>query len=229
MTSSSQPPPAPRTTRPLGFQCPLRGACFDSHPAPFASYAACNRAVAQYLESHNPAERRRLAAALYRRFLPLVRKTLHRFCHPFRRSSRCYPGACLPEELVGESYLAFRKTLDQFDPNRGIDFVGYASRRLYWHLEHRARQLQQGRNYLEISERRDHPTSAADEEERLLNRLLAQELVAKLTPSEAQLLEQHLAGHPLRELAERNGVSEVALRKRLERLRRKLKAFIERP
>jgi RNA polymerase sigma factor (sigma-70 family) len=179
-----------------------------------------------YRSANTEAQRLRIARDLYLRFLPLVRKTLYRFCHRFRPSSRCYSGACLPEELLGDSYLAFLKALEEFDPNRGVDFVGYASQRLYWYLEHRARRLEPLRRQLDISDRHDHPTPASDEEERLLDRLLTDDLLARLSLEDRTLLRRYASGYRLAELARENRISEPALRKRLERLRRRLRALI---
>lgn len=222
---SPTPEPPPGHPR-AGFTCPLRGPCFSAAPSPFSSYAACNRAVSSYLATTPGPQRQRIARELYLRFLPLVRKTLYRFCHRFRPASRCYSGACLPEELLGDSYLAFLEALDEFDPGRGVDFVGYAGQRLYWYLEHRARRLERARRRLEISDRCDHPVSGSEEEGRLLDRLAAEELLARLSPEDRTLITAYASGYRLRELAKENGTSEEALRKRLERLRRRLRAVL---
>ncbi len=222
--SPTPEPPGPQPA--AGFTCPLRGPCFSAARSPFSSYDACNRAVSSYLATTAEPQRHRIARELYLRFLPLVRKTLYRFCHRFRPASRCYSGACLPEELLGDSYLAFLKALDEFDPARGVDFVGYASQRLYWYLEHRARRLERAHRRLEISDRRDHPVSGSEEEDRLLDRLVAEQLLARLSPEDRALFRAYASGYRLRELAKENATSEQALRKRLERLRRRLRALL---
>ncbi|GBD31802.1 MAG: hypothetical protein KatS3mg081_1546 [Gemmatimonadales bacterium] len=229
VTRNAQPlpttTPLPRRT-PTAFTCPLRGPCFASALSPFPSYKACNRAVAAYRSAKDEQHRQRIARHLYLRFLPLVRKTLYRFCHRFRPASRCYSGACLPEELLGESYLAFVKALEQFDPKKGLDFVGYASQRLYWYLEHRARRLQPAGSQLEISDRRERPASASEEENRLLDRLLAEDLLDRVSPEDRALLRRYASGYRLCEIATQSGTSEHALRKRLERVRRRLRALV---
>ncbi len=221
---SPTPQPGPHTR--AAFTCPLRGPCFSAAASPFSSYAACNQAVSSYLAATTEAQRQFIARELYLRFLPLVRKTLHRFCHRFRPASRCYSGACLPEELLGDTYLAFLEALDHFDPSRGVDFVGYASQRLYWYLEHRARRLERARRQLEVSDRRDYPVSGSEEEDRALDRLLAHDLLDKLSPEDRTLLRRYAAGYRLCELATQNATSEQALRKRLERIRRRLRALL---
>jgi len=130
------PEPRAITSRhsPARFECPLRSACFAG-ARPYTSFRAANRAAARFHACACPATRERHATRLYERHLPLVRKTLARFC----ATSHCYPGGCQVEDLVGESYLAFREALDRYDPAYGVDFVGYLSQRLFWMLEHRAR------------------------------------------------------------------------------------------
>ena len=144
-----------------------------------------------------------------------MRKTLARFCG----ISRCYPGGCLPEDLVGESYLAFEQALERFSPAYGVDFVGYLSQRLYWALEHRVRGL---RRRLVAQ----HVTSDVrpDEEEELrLTHVAVTEALGRVTAGEAELLEREAAGYTDRELASAAGVTPAAMRKRLERLRRRLR------
>jgi RNA polymerase sigma factor (sigma-70 family) len=175
--------------------------------------AAANRAAAQLHACGSPATRERLANRLYERHLPLVRKTLSRFC----ARSRCYPGGCQVEDLVGESYLAFRQALDRYDPAYGVDFVGYLSQRLYWTLEHRVRGQwnRPVRSHAADVEARDR------EEERALDRVMAADVLARLEAADADLLMRHAAGYTARELAEGAGVSGAAARKRLERIRRR--------
>ncbi len=93
------------------FQCPLRGSCFAPAGLPFPSSHATNEAVTRYKSCDWAPVRRRRADQLYLRHLPLVGKTLARFC----QRSRCYPGGCLIEELVGETYPIFRQVLDDYD------------------------------------------------------------------------------------------------------------------
>lgn len=201
------------------FHCPLRGPCFAAAGVPFPSYRAANEAIARYQACPSATARQRRVAQLYLRHLPLVRKSLSRFC----ARSRCYPGGCLIEDLGGETYPAFRQALEEYDPSFGVDFAGYVSRRLYWVLQHCARRLGraawQGQG-LELAD----PPSSDLEEERLLDRLLAQDLLGQLDAEEAELLVRHAAGHTHRELAASNGLSPAAARKRLERLRARLRA-----
>lgn len=204
------PRQAPRSAQ--RFECPLRQACFTS-ARPFASLAAANRAAAQFHACRSAATRQRLANRLYERHLPLVRKTLSRFCAPLR----CYPGGCQVEDLVGESYLAFRQALDRYDPAYGLDFVGYMSRRLYWMLEHRVR----GQWNRPVRGEAADVEAPDREEERALNRLTAAEALARLDDTDAELLARHAAGYTARELAAAAGVSPAAARKRLERVRRR--------
>jgi RNA polymerase sigma factor (sigma-70 family) len=123
--------------------------------------------------------------------------------------------------------LAFLKALDDFDPGRGVDFVGYVSQRLYWYLEHRARRLERARRLVDLSDRREHPSSGAEEEDRLLDRLLADDLLGRLSPEDRVLLRCYASGYNLWEIAKQQGTSEPALRKRLERLRRRMRALVD--
>lgn len=210
-------------TSPGVFLCPLRGACFAAASHPFRSYAAANDAVARYQAAVTDSERYARARSMFRRCLPLVRKTLHRFCHPFRAESRCYPGACLPEDLLGETYPLFRRALDEFDPSVGVDFLGYVSRRLYWGLEHRARRTEQARH--EATGMDPDELSQPAEENRLLDRILIDELIARLDPEDADLITRYAAGHSCEELAQWAGISNAAVRKRLQRVRSRLRAL----
>lgn len=130
------------------------------------------------------------------------------------------------EELVGESYLAFRHALDRYEPAYGVDFVGYLSQRLYWMLEHRARRLRLGQE-LQLEARQVEP--ADREEEEALNRVLATDVLATLAPADAELLARHAQGQTDRELAAALGASPAAVRKRLERLRRRIRARLVAP
>lgn len=199
---------------PSRFECPLRSACFAA-ARPYSSFRAANRAAARYHACTCTETRELHATRLYERHLPLVRKTLARFC----ASWRCYPGGCQVEDLVGESYLAFRQALDRYDPTYGVDFVGYVSQRLYWLLEHRARD-HQGRALCVDAE---DPEAFDAEEDRALNRVLAGDVLERLDPADADLLARDAAGHSDKELAAAAGVSPAAVRKRLERLRRRVR------
>ena len=208
------PKPRAITTRhtSVRFECPLRSVCFAG-ARPFSSFRAANRAAARYHACTRPETREQHAARLYQRHLPLVRKTLARFC----ASSRCYPGGCQIEDLVGESYLAFREALDRYDPAYGVDFVGYLSQRLFWMLEHRARHQRDRAFRLDVG-----AISASDhEEEQALNRVWAEDVLSRLDPADADLLVRDAAGHTDKELAAAVGISPAAVRKRLERLRRR--------
>lgn len=206
------------------FRCPLRGTCFRSPGPAYVSYEACNAAVMQYRAAADPAERDARLRELYQRCLPLMRKALHRFCHPYRPASRCYPGACLPEDLVGETFPIFRDVLDEYDPSRGMDFVGFASQRLYWRLRRRAQELVRPQDTAATSaEPLPQPAQPDAEEARLLDQLLIEQLLERLSPDDAQLLRRYACGYRSDELARWAGVSPAAVRKRLERLRRQLR------
>lgn len=196
-----------------GFECPLHRPCFTRARA-FPSYEAANEAVRHY---HGlPDEKREeAAAALYERHVPLVRKTLARFC---RRSS-CYPGACLVEDLVGESFLAFRKALDAYEFSYGVDFIGYLSRRLYWSLEHEIRGAASEPQTRTAPPEVEAPSHQADE---ALTRVLAQTVLERLDAGDAELLVKAAGGWTHTELAADLGISAAAVRKRLERVRRRL-------
>ena len=212
---SVTPTPTLATNQPrLGFECPLRRRCLGGG-TPFGSFHAANRAAGRYHACGCPDTREALAAELYGRFAPLVRKTLARFCG----ISRCYPGGCVPEDLIGESYLAFHQALERFDPAFGVDFVGYLSQRLYWALEHRVRDL--GRRL--VAQHEPDDVRASEEEDVALTRVAAAEMFGRVTAVEAELLMQEAAGHTDRELASAAGVTPAAIRKRLERLRRRLR------
>ncbi len=208
-----------RPTANGGFQCPLSGQCFQTPGLPFPSCQEANEAVARYRSAASVTARRRLANRLFLRHMLLVRKTLARFCW----KSECFPGGCLVEELVGESYAIFRQALDDYEPSVGIDFLGYASRRLYWGLEHCARRHERALLRAPPSEMADPPAPRYAEEDRHLDRLLARKLLACLDAGDATLMADHAAGYSCQELARAAGLSHAAVRKRLERLRARLR------
>ena len=201
----------------VSFQCPLRVVCGK----PFSSLRAVNGAVSRYKSCRPAAARRHQAGRLYLRHLPLVRKTLARFCP----RSRCYPGGCLPEELVGETYPIFLQALEDFEPAVGVDFVGFFSQRLHWRLQHRARRLCRLHHRAPPPQLMEEPAQQHDEEDRVLDRVMAHELLAHLAASDALLMARYAAGHTSAELAESLGISTAAVRKRLERLRARLRTL----
>ena len=203
------------------FQCPLRSSCYGASGEPFASYRAANEAVSRYQSCTLAAQRCHQAEELYLRHLVLVRKTLARFC----QRSRCHPGACLPEELTGDTYPIFQQALENYDPSLGVDFLGYVSQRLYWGLQHCTRRLDSTQVRAPLAEMAEEPALRHAEEERVLNRVLAQWLLAQLDSSDALLMARYATGYSCRELAEALGISHTAVRKRLERLRTRLRAI----
>jgi RNA polymerase sigma factor (sigma-70 family) len=205
------------------FQCPLCSSCYGAHGEPFPSYRAANEAVARYQSCTLAAERRRQADQLYLRYLPLVRKTLARVC----LRSRCYPGVCIPEELMGETYPIFQQSLDDYDPSLGVDFVGYVSQRLRWGLQHCARRLEKTQFRSPPPQVAEDPIPGHIEEERVLDRVMAHDLLSRLGSSDALLIGRYAAGHSCGELAEAFGITSAAVRKRLERLRTRLRALAE--
>lgn len=208
--------------RPSGlFQCPLRGSCFAAAGPPYASAQAANEAVARYKACPQAEARRRQGEELYLRHLLLIGKALARFCHP----AACYPGGCRVEDLIGDTYPVFREILDEYEPSYGVDFLGFASQRLYWRLEHRARRLERAMYRAAPLESVEPLSPSETTEERLLNRAMAQELLSHLDERDAALMTRYAAGHSGRELAESEGMSSAALRKRLERLRARLRSL----
>jgi len=205
------------------FVCPLRGPCF-SDATPFPCLEEANQAVEEYHRIPDGADRDRRAAELFERFLPLVRKSLRQFCHPFRPNSGCYPGACLPEDLVGETYPIFRDVLEGYDSSRGVDFVGFALQQFYWGLEHRVRPMERVAARQAPWGDRDYAVWD-DEEERLFRRILTAELLERLEPEDADLITRDAAGHTSEEMGRVAGISPAAVRKRLERIRRRLRAL----
>jgi RNA polymerase sigma factor (sigma-70 family) len=212
--------------RESGFGCPLQGPCFSQATAGFSSYEAANQGVAGYLASATTEERDARAIVLFQGMLPLLRKTLRRFCPPARAASRCDPGGCLPEDLVGESYLAFREVLDLYDPTRGVDFVGFATQRLYWNLEHRARPLE--RSLAETAGGSlDNLLARENEEDLVLRSVVADDLLSRLERADAEILMQDACGYDCKEIAAGAGISATAVRKRIERARGKLRELGE--
>lgn len=209
-----------------GFCCPLRGPCFPAAATPFPSIEACNRAVARFRAALTSHERHARARWIYRRCLPLVRKTLHRFCHPYRPSSRCYPGGCLPEDLIGETYPIFWRTLNAYDPSVGVDFLGYLSWHLFWGLEHRARRLERRHEEMPRVEPAAEEGPQQTAEDRLLDGMLVEDLIGRLEQADAELITRYATGHTCQELAAWAGISNAAVRKRLERLRARLRAMV---
>lgn len=210
------------------FLCPLRGGPFADPPAPFEDVEAANAAAERFRDARGE-ERERRARELYLRHLPLVRKTLAGLCY---RCS-CYPGACHVEDLVGESYPVFRDALERYDPSYRVDFVGYMSRRLSWRLRTRLERLEEWRSATSLplqgdllpgSESGEPRSDGGSGERAVLARVLRDELLGGLTEEEAELLERRYErGYTARQIAEEIGVSHAAVRKRLERIRRRLR------
>jgi RNA polymerase sigma factor (sigma-70 family) len=178
--------------------------------------------VRVYQAQTDPAERARHANELYARHLPLVLKTLHGFCKP----GSCYSGGCSVEDLVGETYSAFRGALDEFDVQRGVDFLGFAARRLYWELRHRIRETRR-KSPLEEGGSTDDPERPTAEEDRILDRVLIEELFTRIPSPDQRLLEfRYGQGCSCRETAEKMNLAPAAARKRLERARKRLQALV---
>ncbi|MBI4546163.1 MAG: sigma-70 family RNA polymerase sigma factor [Gemmatimonadetes bacterium] len=189
--------------------------------ASFSSRSAANEAVARYQRCDSAEARREAADQLYRRHLPLIWKTLATLCG----RSRCYPGGCLVEDLVGEAYLIFCQALEQYEPSVGLDFLGYLRWKLHWGLEHRVRVARKASVMTRAPEEEAVP-GRNGEEERLLDRVLASQLLSRLEGKDIELAVLHYAcGRTSREVAEAYGISGVAVRKRLERLRGRLRAL----
>lgn len=114
----------------------------------------------------------------------------------------------------------FRTALDEYDPGRGVDFLGFVAQRLYWGARHRVREL-----------RRPHPAPdpplQAEEdpkqaERRLLLSVWVGECLEALTAEDADVLRaRYGVGYPCGEVARRLGLTPAAARKRLERARRR--------
>lgn len=209
-------------TRTETFDCPLRAECLASGECPFPSCADVNRAVARYKSCRSSTTRRKQAYELYRLHLPLVRKTLARFC----RTSECHPGECLAEELVGESYPVFCQLLDDYRPSLGIDFLGFASQRLFWRLSRCAQQLEQ-RIGVPTQSLSDWLTPSQPVDERLFDQLHVSQILSRLDPNDADVVTRLAAGYTYRELSDSMGVSGAALRKRVERARARAQTFAE--
>lgn len=208
-----------------GFLCPLRGACFAAAGATYQTQRELNEAVIRFQQTVEPDQRDEMAREIYARCLPLVRKTLHRFCHSSRPDSRCYPGACLPEDLVGESYPVFQRAMEDFDPAVGMDFLGFVSQRLFWGLEHAARKLERAARELPLTEVFDVPSGDPDED-RLIDQMVLQDFATRLDRADAELFRLYTDGVTGEQLAERLGISGTALRKRLQRLRERLRGLL---
>ncbi|GMR13562.1 MAG: hypothetical protein BMS9Abin29_1774 [Gemmatimonadota bacterium] len=200
------------------FRCPLRAACLARPEAPFETRSEANAAVEHYQACSCPVVKAKHAQNLYARHALLMRKALGCFCP----QSACYPGGCLPEELLGDTYPIFLKILDAYRPSFGLDFLGYASQRVRWALQHRARGHDRAdkRSREEVQEG-DH--LHVDTEARVLDRVFADKLLGRLPLEDADLLRlKYGLGFSTKELAERFGVSGATLRKRCERARRRL-------
>lgn len=175
-------------------------------------------AVEHYQACSCPVAKAKHAEDLYSRHARLMRGALGGFCRP----SACYPGGCLPEELLGDTYLIFLKILDEYRPSFGLDFLGYASQRVRWALQHRARGHDRAdKRSMEEVQEADHPQ--VDTESRVLDRVFADKLLGRLPLEDADLLRlKYGLGFSTKELSERFGVSGATLRKRCERARRRL-------
>ena len=203
-----------------GFRCPLRAACFFRVEAStFDTKSEAHAAVEEYQACQCPTVKAGQAEVLYIRHLLLMRKVLGGFCP----QSACYPGACLPEELFGETFPIFLKILDEYRPSFGLDFLGYASQRVRFGLQNRARGSRRADNR-SAEEALDAEDLQLDMEGRILDRVLVDELLSGLSLDDADLLRLKYAfGHSTKELSERFGLSSAALRKRCERARKYLR------
>jgi RNA polymerase sigma factor (sigma-70 family) len=219
---------------PKGFRCPLNAGFLTTACAPYPSRAAANAAVARFRSCADPRARGRLASELFLRHGHLVRRTLRRFC----ARSRCYPGGCLVEDLVGAAYPVFRRVLEEYDAAAGLDFVGYASQRLYWGLEHVHRRLERERRrasgiagaagaFAPSGERPGSDGAPERIEDRLLDRIVTQRLLAALRPEDRWLLTRHVAGYTYEELAPALAATPAALRKRVQRLLARLRRLAD--
>ncbi len=205
----------------LAFRCPLGRRCLRAEVLPYPTIEALNASVARYQSCPLGSAKDERAWRLFARCLPLVRKALVRFC-PF---SQCRPGACMPEELVGETYFVFVRALDDYRSDSGVDFLGYLAGRLRWGLRHEARRLSKAPPVLRRDEGSSGTPRCESDEARILDRLSAEGLLSGVSEDEAALMRLRYAeGYLHRELAEMTGLSHAAVRKRLERLRRRLKA-----
>jgi DNA-directed RNA polymerase specialized sigma24 family protein len=122
---------------------------------------------------------------------------------------------------VGESYPIFRRALDSWDREMGVDFIGYVSQRLYWGLEHRARRLERPRREAPLTDLATEPAIEATED-RLIAAVTAEALMSRLDPEDGELLRRYGSGYSSAELAYWAGISPQAVRKRLERIRKRL-------
>ena len=215
-----------RLPAPSEFQCPLHRACLSEENRLRLSIEALNALVAEYQsieESEESDVKQEHARRLFARCIPLVRKSLVRFC-PF---SKCYPGACLPEELVGHTYVVFVQALDDYRPDNGHDFLGYAAQRLWWSLRHEARRLRKAPPAPPSHSEADVSLPPEDAEARILDRVFTEQLLTGMTEDNAALLRLRCEdGYSHRELATMTGLSSSAVRKRVQRLREGLRAGV---
>jgi RNA polymerase sigma factor (sigma-70 family) len=177
--------------------------------------------VQNYQALTSPDSRAHAANDIYERHLPLVRKTLAKCCGP----RLCFAGGCPVEDLIGESYSSFRTALNDYEPARGVDFLGFVSQRLYWDMGHSMRKRQRPTaQLLPVSEPAGWPGEVQDQ---LLDGVFADEIRALLEDDEAELIRLRYGdGYSGAEIASRMGLSHSAVRKRLERVRNKLRALL---
>jgi len=130
--------------------------------------------------------------------------------------------------MVGETYVVFVRALDDYRPDSGVDFLGYLAGRLRWGLQHEARRIWR----VPPASRHDGNPNDSEwcesEETRILDRLFARGLLSRVSEDEAHLLQlRYGEGYLNREVAEMTGLSHAAVRKRFERLHRRLRADAE--
>ncbi len=206
------------------WRCPFLAPCFEGPVPVYPTREAANEAVKAYQDTSPSPSANGLAEALYLGHVLVLRKALAHFCP----ESKCRPGACLVEELVGETVPIFMRALDEYDPTRGVDFLGYVSRRLIWGLRQRVRPLRKARALASAPQAPDLGRDGEDLEGQLIDRLHLQALMDVLSPDEAILLAKRYAeGFSGRELAESMGISYDAMRKRLQRLRARVRTGAE--
>jgi RNA polymerase sigma factor (sigma-70 family) len=150
----------------------------------------------------------------------LVSKVLRAFC----RDSRCEPGGCLPEDLLAESYIVFRKALEEYDPSYGVDFLGYVSQRLRWRLGKRVTRDRNKWPALPPPHAPETEESGEDVEAQLMDRLFLAQALDAVSEADAELLTlRYGVGYSTNELAESLGLAPATLRKRFQRLRARLR------
>jgi len=212
---------------PTAWRCPLTIEPFAMGESRcYPSTSAGNCAISAFRSHEAGTSPGDAVTAIYWGHLGVVRKALRRYCS----RSRCHAGACLVEDLVGESFILFHHALSDYDSSKGLDFLGYLSRRLKWGLAKRIRKASSW-YHADRSTLDDAPSlndSDTSPESAAINRLTVSAALSRLPAADRQLLEARFVDEvSYAALACHYDTTACALRMRVSRLRARVPLWQE--